>query len=347
MKYLFLLSGDFIELGVEEAISTLKIKNIKVDGNLLFAQCGRAIDAKWRNRIALTKCAYKILFECRIENLQAIFQDFKWDAIYKENFCVRVNCKDDSKDFSNLSEKDLAGYIWRSIKNPKVNLKNPRTQIEIFLVAKTAYCTLLVFRNNEKFRERNSHFRPFPHPSSLNPKLARALVNISEAKKDEILLDPFCGTGGILLEAGLIGLKTIGYDINPDMADGCARNLEHFGVKKFNVLQKNALNITVKFDRVVTDLPYGINSNAITRLNNWKKHRLNRKIDEKNFKRRLEIFYSGFLKILRKKLKKKAVIVSPSFVNYRKILKNCGFKIEKEFSNYVHSSLTRKILKIV
>ena len=70
------------------------------------------------------------------------------------------------------------------------------------------------------FEERKVQHRPFFSPISLHPKLARVLVNISAIKRDETLLDPFCGTGGILIEAGLIGAKVIGSDIEEKMIEG-------------------------------------------------------------------------------------------------------------------------------
>ena len=83
-------------------------------------------------------------------------------------------------------------------------------------------------------------------------------------KEKEILLDPFCGTGGFLIEAGLMGIKSIGYDINKIMIKGCKDNLEYFKIKGYKIKTKNALNIDDKFNCLVTDLPYGLNSNAMT-----------------------------------------------------------------------------------
>ena len=60
----------------------------------------------------------------------------------------------------------------------------------------------------------------------------------------------------------------------------------------------------------------------------------------------MEEFYSEFLKNLRKKIKKKAVIVFPSYADYKKLLKKNGFKIEFEYSDYVHRSLTRKMVRV-
>lgn len=49
----------------------------------------------------------------------------------------------------------------------------------------------------------------------LPPKLARMMINLSGAKTDETLLDPFCGSGTVLMEADLLGFEhVIGSDIS-------------------------------------------------------------------------------------------------------------------------------------
>ena len=217
----------------------------------------------------------------------------------------------------------------------------------MFIIKEKAYCGLLIYTNKEYFESRKSHLRPFPHPSSLHPKVARALVNLTGIKEREILLDPFCGTGGFLIESGLMGIKSIGYDINKIMINGCIENLKHFKIRNCKIKAKNAVEIADRFDYAVTDLPYGLNSNVILGYDkDWKKFRLNKKIQKKDFVKNLEQFYLKFLKNLRKKLKKNAVIVFPSYVNCRKLLNQSKFMIEKEFEIYVHRSLARRIVKI-
>ncbi|HLC60806.1 MAG TPA: DNA methyltransferase [Candidatus Nanoarchaeia archaeon] len=371
MNYIFLLSGDYIDLGAEEILSLLYIKNYKLKNRLLILELNdkKSID-KISKRLALTKNIYEFLFKCKIDDLVNNMKNFDWNSVYNDNFCLRkynldndgisvknpINKKNNKKlinkiiGYNNkkLSEKNLAGYLWRSIKNPKVNLVNPKTEINLFFFNGRVYCGLLIKKIGYDFDSRKSHMRPFPHPSSLHPKVARALVNLSEIEENEILLDPFCGTGGFLIEAGMMNIKSIGYDINKIMIKGCTQNLEYYKIKNYKIKTKNALNIDEKFDSLVTDLPYGLNSTAMTDFDeeNWKKYRLNLKIQKKDFYENLEKFYLSFLKNLRKKLKKKAVIVFPSYVDYRKLLKLSKFEIEKEFSDYVHRSLTRKIVKI-
>jgi|SRR3989338_778714 len=352
MKYIFFLSGDYIDLGKEEVLSLFYIKDFKLLNNLLIVDLknNEKDIKKLSNRLALTKKICKLLFECNINDLINSMEKFDWNSVYKNNFCLRINNNKKLKNHKQAEflKKNLAKYIWRSLKNPKVNLEDPKTKIELFFANDKAYCGLMIFENKEDFESRKAHLRPFPHPSSLHPRVARAVVNLSEIKENEILLDPFCGTGGFLIEAGLMDIKTIGCDINKIMIKGCIENLKHYKIKKYKIENQNALKINGKFDYVITDLPYGLNSNAIIRYdkNDWKKYRLNLKIQKKNFKKNLENFYLLFLKALRKKLRKKAVIIFPSYVNYKKLLKNSKFKIEKEFEQYIHRSLTRKIVKI-
>lgn len=47
------------------------------------------------------------------------------------------------------------------------------------------------------------------------PQLAKSLINISGVKEGSLILDPFCGSGTVLLEAKLNGFKSVGSDLNP------------------------------------------------------------------------------------------------------------------------------------
>jgi len=66
--------------------------------------------------------------------------------------------------------------------------------------------------------------RSFSLPISLHPKFARALVNLSRVPMAGKVLDPFCGTGGILWEAAAIGLRPVGFDRDRTMVVGCRRS---------------------------------------------------------------------------------------------------------------------------
>lgn len=57
----------------------------------------------------------------------------------------------------------------------------------------------------------------------LPPKLAQILVNTTTPGKS--VYDPFCGPGGVLQEALLLGRVAGGSDIAPEMVDACMANL--------------------------------------------------------------------------------------------------------------------------
>jgi len=63
----------------------------------------------------------------------------------------------------------------------------------------------------------------------LPPKLAQTLVNLAVAglspTEDNVVLDPFCGTGVVLQEALLMGFGAYGSDLEPRMVDYSAHNL--------------------------------------------------------------------------------------------------------------------------
>ncbi|RJP18404.1 MAG: hypothetical protein C4527_29160 [Candidatus Omnitrophota bacterium] len=46
----------------------------------------------------------------------------------------------------------------------------------------------------------------------LPPKLARMMINLARTDETKTILDPFCGSGGILMEASLAGLGATGFD---------------------------------------------------------------------------------------------------------------------------------------
>src|SRR5213079_2112695 len=71
--------------------------------------------------------------------------------------------------------------------------------------------------------------RPFSLPISLHPKFARALLNLSRVPMAGFVLDPFCGTGGLLLEALSIGLRPIGLDRDRRMVLGFRASLRGAG----------------------------------------------------------------------------------------------------------------------
>lgn len=110
------------------------------------------------------------------------------------------------------------------------------------------------------FTDRAPTDRPFFQPGSMDPALARALVNVAGARPDARVLDPMCGTGGLLLEASRVGATVVGVDALEKMVRGTRENLTAARADAFDVCRGDARRLPLAadaFDAVVVDAPYG------------------------------------------------------------------------------------------
>ncbi|MBC8495376.1 methyltransferase domain-containing protein [archaeon] len=303
--YLYLLSKANLKLSIAEVMALSKNKEFEVIENGLLLN--ELVDY---TKLAYTKKVFRVLFVSNEKKLLEDMKKFNFNDFYNEDFKLElVNSK-------NHDLKTLADIIWGKLENPKVNLKEPKTFFEILFFKKT-FCCLKLWENNDKFEERKAHLRPYNHPTSLDPRLARCLVNLVDSKE---VMDPFCGSGGLLIEAALIGCKITGYDIDQIMLKRCDQNLKHYKIKNFTLEKRDALKLNKKTESIVTDLPYGKNS----KVNDL----------EQTFVCFLKNSY-GFTN--------KLVIVFPDFVESKHIIKKSGWKIKLELKYYIHKSLTKEI----
>ncbi|WP_048202153.1 TIGR01177 family methyltransferase [Methanocaldococcus bathoardescens] len=191
-----------------------------------------------------------------------------------KSFAVRVLKlhKDEfTKSIDSLKIEREIGGIIKLKTNAKVNLTKPDILVRVVILENTFFISnVLEMRDREYFQKNRPHLRKYFHPGCMLPKLARAMVNLARVKEGNVVLDPFCGTGGFLIEAGLIGAKLIGCDIDWRMASGTLINLEEYNlldkvikVKRLDAKYVkeflNELNIE-KVDAIVTDPPYGIST---------------------------------------------------------------------------------------
>ncbi len=103
---------------------------------------------------------------------------------------------------------------------------------------------------------------PFQRPVTLPRRLARAAVNLARVRTGDRVVDPFVGTGTLLLEAALVGALAVGIDREAVMIRGTLRNFESVGRHPQQLLQADAEVAAThfppaSFDALVTDPPYG------------------------------------------------------------------------------------------
>ena len=264
MKYIFELSKEHSTIPKSEIISVLKAEDIKfkidesTDEVLIIKT--KVLEKKLFKiaaRLSYTYFIDKLLFICSnsIEELMEL--GVKNNV--KEKGSIAIKYKNRSTKIDSQQIVKIVADVYT--KNRAVDLEKPDNEIRILITDKKIYVGLKIAEiNRSQFEERKVQNRPFFSPISLHPKLARALVNLSYIKKGKIMLDPFCGTGGILIEAGLIGAKIIGSDIEEKMIVGCKKTFDFYKIDDYKLFCSDIGDINKfisKVDAIVTDLPYG------------------------------------------------------------------------------------------
>ena len=142
-----------------------------------------------------------------------------------------------------------------------IDLDTPTNELRVIFSGDIAAAGWLITEPAHEFSARQPTKRPFFQPGSMAPRLARALVNLSGANPGDLLLDPMCGTGGILIEAGRLGIRGIGIDVQRRMVTGSRDNLTRYVEGPTpTVFQGDAASLPIAdrtVDAIVLDVPYG------------------------------------------------------------------------------------------
>jgi tRNA (guanine10-N2)-dimethyltransferase len=152
-----------------------------------------------------------------------------------------------------------AGEVLKKRWGTKVSLSNPDLIIYLIITDSKQYVGVADSKLEPKMP-----IKVIKHPHELDLQLSRCIVNLSGIKERQTLLDPFCGTGTILLQANAMKIKAIGIDYDEIMCKITRKNLEanRFHSKVINSTYHEMQNIRNKIDTIVTDLPYGISSKS-------------------------------------------------------------------------------------
>ena len=205
-------------------------------------------------------------------------------------------------------------------KKNDVNLKDPDTVVRMQMCDKVHLYIEDKITETDLLDKRKVAERPFFSPISLHPKYARALINMAAVKRGQTVLDPFCGTGGIVIEAAEMGMKAVASDFDEDMIIGCQENLDFYGLKMHDFDVLDIGDIAERFpdmDAICTDPPYGRST--------------------KTGGEKIEEIYRRAGEVVPKCMKKghKAGIILPHPLQIE------GMELECMFLQRVHGSLTR------
>ena len=179
--------------------------------------------------------------------------------------------------------------------------------------------------------------RPFFQPGSMAPADARAYANLAGAAPGRTLLDPMCGTGGLPLEAGLVGADAVACDAQAKMVRGARENFREYldgdsgrddpgtdGSPDWHVARGDATALPLAddaVDGVAFDAPYGRQS--------------------KIARHELADLVAGALDEAAR-VAPRAVLVADR--DWRAPARAAGWTVDAAFERRVHRSLTRHVL---
>ena len=337
-KLFFFLSGENETLPAAELFSILEAEGFVYEIKEKLDQVIRLESDICSSDIVQLRSAYTRicaleLFNCDAEDnaiKRAISKvDFGNVLSEGQSFAVRIRRvktyaeKKDTMDF----ERKLGRLILENAIGAKVNLKSPdKIFIGVLTSRRLVFGVKLAVNWPKPFSERRPRKKPFFHPSAMPSKLARCMINLAQARANELVLDPFCGTGSILIEATFVGCSVLGFDIQSRMIKGCRRNLDYFGLDPEGLVIADARQPPIrKIDHIVTDPPYG---RSATTMKSTTKQIVISVLAEARY-----LLNEG----------QRICIASPKTLNIGRIGKELGYEhLESHFA-YVHRTLTREI----
>ena len=323
-KYLFELGGENIELGKCEAIELLKTekyepKVVHDKESIIILDVLQKISKRVIRRLGMTKRVSKVLYYSNKKELNEVVQEIPIIDIKTKSFAIRLVKK------NGISEKEIAIKLGEKvpIKN-KIDLTKPDVKILYYSGEKTIIS--IWERDLEtyytKCLEHHIRYRPFFSPISIHPRISRSMVNLSNSTKGDRVIDPFCGTGGILIEIADMQIEAIGIDILGKMVEKSVGNLKHYNLKGM-VVKGDVNNIkNYDFKAIVTDPPYGLSTT--TKGEGVKEIML----------RSMEIY----TRTMKKGQRIVMAVSNPKLINTK------DFKLLHKSEWYIHKSLTRYIL---
>ena len=243
--YIYRLAGENLELAEAEL-------------NGFLEAVGESEKASRQDRLAFTQShpdQLKRLALTHEVSEKIDIEEFRPEGSY----AVRVKNLSDKE----IEKEEIESEIGQKISTDEnsVDLEDPETTVKVYITeVKRIYGKLIEDISRNLFEQRSNEKRSYSSPISMDPVLARVLVNLSETPAGEIILDPFCGTGGILIEAGLCGIMPKGLDIQEEMVEGSKENLNNYGVINFDIKEGDISEANELFDEynaVISDLPYG------------------------------------------------------------------------------------------
>jgi tRNA (guanine10-N2)-dimethyltransferase len=325
-RYVLELSGEHSTIPKSEACALLEICSSEYRVVSHLERCivveAKNLDlSRLGRRMAMTHRVVEVAAESE-PTPEAVAEAAKGLDLPLKTYRIRAKRLGDAALGSDEVERKVGSVLWR--RGYKADLKSPDIEIRAMVAKERVFLGREVASADRAgFLARRPHKKPFFHPGTMLPKLSRALVNLAMVKEGERLLDPFSGTAGFLVEAGLVGIRGLGLDVQEEIVLGSKSNLEGLDC---TLLVGDAARLPLKdksIEGAVSDAPYG--RSALIQAGSR---------DE---------LLAGSLAELRRVLVPKRRMI---YVDDRPVggfIEDAGFEILESHAERVHRSLTRHI----
>jgi|Deesub1362A_J573_1020465.scaffolds.fasta_scaffold10232_2 tRNA (guanine10-N2)-dimethyltransferase len=337
MKLLVFLSGEHPTLPRSEVLAAFEALGLRFEVVeqaeqvlVLEGDFPAGAIAQAAKRVAMAHFFGELYFSCKADAGEVLSQARSVDYAFEGSFAVRVHRVRHHAE--HLSTEKLEREIGAVIASwgKKVNLSAPANVIAGIITDRFYLARVLERVDRGAYEERRPHLRPYFRPGVLLPRLARAVVNLTRVREGERFADPFCGTGGILIEASFVGAEVYGFDLEEEFLRGAEVNLRHYGVERYHLAKGDARALWEHypeyFHAIACDPPYGISAST------------------KGLS--LERLYQESLSSIYRMLmpRRYACVIGPSNLDIEGYASSVGFSIEEVHFERVHRSLVRKIV---
>lgn len=274
-SFFLVLSGENPTLPAAEALAVLDSESCPIADVLEFHRIMRFKTTRQgaqavSRRAAYTRTACREVFSCEANESRILemvgttsFNEFLGPGEAFKVEVVNMNLHHSQPVDTRFLEAKIGRAILDEVPKACVDLSRDSRTFYGAATSKSFFLGLSLGAEEKGFGARRLHSRPFFHPSAMQPKLARCMVNLSRARPGGVFLDAFCGTGSQLVEAASVGCTVLGSDIDPRMVRGAAQNLHFSCAGEHHLCVADARSVPFKsFDSCASDPPYGKGSST-------------------------------------------------------------------------------------
>ncbi len=260
ITYAFELSGEHETIPRSEALALTEVYSSRYSEIGLMDQCLLVVaenldSTALGRRLAMTHRVIKVMAvtEARLDDLAQAVKGIDLNA---RSYSIRARRIKTAELPGDVVEKEVGRVLFH--RGLRADFKSPEIELRAIITGNRIVLGREVARpDRSSFESRRPHLKPFFHPGVLMPRMARALVNLSQVMPGERLLDPFAGTAGILVEACLMGIRGVGVEVQKRLVKGAVTNLAGM---ECDLIAGDAKRLPFKdasLDCAVTDIPYG------------------------------------------------------------------------------------------